>query len=182
MENLSPSGGGAILSPNLGRVCPVSGIVYSAPREALNFTLNMSNRQPRLANKKWGHFGDPAVAMIFLKIWGNRGQPITSCGAPIWNPNRARLCPILGIASSPPPEGLNFALNMGNPQPRLANKNGAILETRRLPRIFLKIRGNHGQPITVWGGPILNPNRGRVCPISGIVYSPPPEALNLLMT
>ena len=153
MGNLSPSGGGAILSPNLGRVCPVSGIVYSAPREALNFTLNMSNRQPRLANKKWGHFGDPAVAMIFLKIWGNRGQPITSCGAPIWNPNRARLCPILGIASSPPPEGLNFALNMGNPQPRLANKNGAISETQRSPGFSSKSGEIMGDLSLSGGGP-----------------------------
>ena len=101
--------------------------------------------------------------------------------APVLNPNRGRVYPISRIVSSRPPEALNSPLNLSNPHPRLANKNGAILETRWSPRIFLKIRENHGQSITVWGGPILNPNRGRVCPILGTVPSPPPEALNFTL-
>ena len=99
--------------------------------------------------------------MVALDFPQNPGKSWTTYhrlgGAPILNPNRGRACPILGIVSSPPPEALNFTLNMSNPQPRLANKNGAILETQRLPRISLKIRENHGQPITFWGGPQYAP-------------------------
>ena len=80
-------------------------------------------------------------AQYFLQNPGYRGQPFTVCGAPFLNPNRGRLCPILGIA--PPthrPEAINFTLNLSNPQPRLDNENGAILETHGLPVVILKIR------------------------------------------
>ena len=102
-------------------------------------------------------------------------------GPPILNSNRGRACPILGIAPSPPPEALNFALNLSNPQPRLAGENGAILETHWLSGIFLKIRENHGQSIVFRVGPIWNPNRGRVRPILGTVSIPPPDALNFAL-
>ena len=36
-------------------------------------------------------------------------------GAPVINPNRGRVCPILGVVSSPPPQALNFALILTNP-------------------------------------------------------------------
>ena len=45
----------------------------------------------------------------------------------------------------PPPAGLMLTQNFGNPQPRLTNKKGAILEIRGSPRIFVrfwKIAGN----------------------------------------
>ena len=47
--------------------------------------------------------------------------------------------PIFRYHFSPPLAALNFAQNLGNPQPRLANKKGAILETHGLPRIPLEI-------------------------------------------
>ena len=110
---------------------------------------------------------------------GNPGQFVGLQNGPFLLANRGRVCPILGIVSSPPPEARNFTLKMSNPHSRLANKNGTILEPQWLPRISPKIRENHGQHITVWGPPILNPNRGRVCPILSIASIPPPEALSL---
>ena len=76
---------------------------------------------------------------------------------PLLNPNRGKAGPVSGIVSSPPPEALNFSLNLGNPQPRLDGENGAILETRQLPRIFLKSGGNVGRSIAVWMDSIFNP-------------------------
>ena len=141
--------GSPILNPNRGRVFPISGIVSSPPPDALNFALNLINPQPRLANKNGAILETHWSPMIFLKIRENRGQPITVWGAPILNPNHGRVFPILGIVHSPPPEALNFALNLIIPQPRLAGKNGAILDAHWLPMIFLKIRGNHRRPIAV---------------------------------
>ena len=92
---------------------------------------------------------------------------------PILNNNRGGVGSILGIGPSPPPEALNFAINLSNPYPRLAGKNGVILEVRWLPRIFFRIRD-----IVFREGPILSHNRGSVCPILGIDSIPPPEALN----
>ena len=97
---------------------------------------------------------------IFLKIRENH-ESWTSYrrlgGPPLLNPNRGRACPISGIASSPPPEALNFSLNLGNPQPRLDGENGAILETRQLPRISLKSGENVGRSIAAWMDSIFNP-------------------------
>ena len=94
---------------------------------------------------------------FFLKIRENHRHPITAGGGPILNPYPGRVCPILGVVSSHPPEALNFTINLSNPHPLLANKNGAILETHWLPMIFLKIRGNRGHPIAVWSGPRFKP-------------------------
>ena len=146
-------GGRPILNPNRGRLCPILGIVSGPPPETLNFTLNMSNPQPRLASEIGAILETRRLPRIFLKIQGNHGRPITVRGAPILNPNRGKVCPVLRIVSSPLAEALNCTLNMSNPQPRLASKNGAISEAQWFPRIFLKIRGDHGKPITVWGGP-----------------------------
>ena len=61
-------------------------------------------------------------------------------------------------------------------------QNGAILKAHSLPGIFLQIRGHLGHRIAVCGGAILNPNRGRVCPILDVVSSPLPEALEFAIS
>ena len=49
---------------------------FSPPPEALNFTHNLGNLQPRLANKK-EPFGRPhGLARISLNFWGNHGQSV----------------------------------------------------------------------------------------------------------
>ena len=50
-----------------------------------------------------------------------------------------------------------------------------------MPVIFLRIRGNHGNPIAVWRAPIVDPNRGGVGPILGIACTPPLEALDFAL-
>ena len=97
-----------------------------------------------------GHFGCSSAVQDFPQ---NHGRHIVFREGPILNPNRGGVCPILGIARSPPPEAINLALNLSNPYLRLAGDNGAILEAHWSPRIFLKIRENHRRPIAVWRGP-----------------------------
>ena len=111
----------------------------------------------------------------------NHGLPIAVWRAPILNPTRGKVCPIAGIISIHQPGGLNFALNLSNPSPRFARKMGPVLEARRAPAIFLEIRKNQGHPIAGWSGSIVNPNRGRVFPILGVVSSPPLEVLNFAL-
>ena len=64
-----------------------------------------------------------------------------------------------------------FTQHLGHPLPRLARKKGPFWR-HGLPMISLKFGGNPGQSIAVWGDPISKSNRGKGCPISGIIPAP----------
>ena len=68
-------------------------------------------------------------------------------GMPISKPNRGYGCHILGIIFALAQRLFILPPNLGNPHPRLANKGGHFGDTWD-PRIFLKLRGNHGQSAT----------------------------------
>ena len=62
---------------------PHFGPHFQPSSRALNFTHNLGNLKPRLANEKGGHFGDAWIAQDFTQIRENRGQPITVWGTPL---------------------------------------------------------------------------------------------------
>ena len=105
--------GGAILSPNLGRVCPVSGIVYSAPRVGLNFTLNMSNPSRDWLTKN-GAILETQRSPGFSQNLGKSRAAYHILADPFLLANHGEICHILGIVSSPPLQARDFALNMSN--------------------------------------------------------------------
>ena len=65
--------------------------------------------------RKWGHFGDPSDAQDFPQNPEKSRATYRRLEGPHLNTNRGGVGPILGIASSPPPEALNFAINLSNP-------------------------------------------------------------------
>ena len=118
---------------------------------------------------------------IFLTTRENHGHPIAVWREPILNPNRGSAFPIFGYRAHPSSRGLRFRPKSEQSLAAISWENGAILEAHWLPGIFHNIRQNHGHPIAVWRGPILNPNRGRLCAVLGIAPSPPPEAFDLAL-
>ena len=122
-----------------------------------------------------------ADRFLFQKSGEIAANLLPPWGPPILNPNRGRVCPILGIV---------FQASAGGPQFRPKSEQSLAANSWRkwghfgyppAARDFLRIRGNRGHRIAGWMGPILRPNRGGGGPISGIASCPPPEAFGFTL-
>ena len=90
---------------------------------------------------------------------------------PYFEPESRRSIPHFGIATTPPPAGLNFDQNPGNSQPLLAKKMGGHFGDTCDVRCFPQNPGESWAMYHRLRVPISNTNREEEFPISA---SPPP--------
>ena len=149
------------LHSNRGGVCAILGAVSIARPGALNLTLNLINRQPRLSRKNGAILGTCGFPGLTLKFRGNRAQSIAACGAHISNSIRAEF-PHLSIARQ------RSALSVSNPHPRLDNAAKPISVTRGFGCAWFSLNPRFLPTTHRCFGGLLNPNRDRLRPILGI--------------